>query len=68
MQGFGSQLPSVLPLPLSFGTAQRAAVLAAHRPHRAGVGRHRCAGREHEDPVLPGYLRTPRTSAEREHL
>lgn len=63
-EGFGPQLPPVLPLPLGFGAAQGAAVLSAHRPHSAGAGRHRCAGREHEDPVLPGHLRTPRPAAE----
>lgn len=67
-KGFGPQLPPVLPLPLSFGAAQRAAVVPAHRPHSAGAGRHRCVGWEHKDPVLPGHLRTLRPAAEREHL
>lgn len=68
VQSVGPQLPPVLPLPLSFGAAQRAAILSAHRPHGAGVGRHCCTGREHKDPVLPGYLRTPHAAAKREHL
>lgn len=68
VQGAGPQLPPVLPLPLSLGEAPRAAVLSAHRPHSAGSGRHRSTGREHKDPVLPRYLRTPHAAAEREHL
>lgn len=67
-EGIGPQLPPVLPISLSFGAAQRAAVVTAHRPHSAGAGGHRCIGREHKDPVLPGHLRKPRPAAEWEHL
>ena len=67
-KGSGPQLPPVLPLPLRLDAAEGAAVLSAHRPHSAGAGRHRCVGREHEDPVLPGHLRTPNPSAEWKHL
>lgn len=63
-EGFSPQLSTVLPLPLGSGAAQRAAILPAHRPHGAGIGWHRCAGRKHEDPVLPRHLRTRHPAAE----
>lgn len=68
LQSVGAELPPVLPLPLGFSPAEGAAVLPADRPHGAGAGRNRRAGREHEDPVLPGHLRPPGAAAERERL